>query len=110
MNVVCINQLLATVQPVLVAQRFINANRASVTKIKRAKYMRLYPTTAVLPDGSTISVKYPEPRVLLRLPINLETATDAQKRQIQLLRRPKQTLKVTEDTGEAFDPMKYIKY
>ena len=25
-------------------------------------------------------------------------------------RRPKQTLKVTEDTGEAFDPMKYIKY
>ena len=31
-------------------------------------------------------VKYPEPRVLLRLPINLDTATDAQKRQIQLLR------------------------
>jgi len=110
MNVGCLGKLLATVQPVLVAHRFINANRAAVTKIKRARYTHLYPTTVVLPDGSTITVKYPEPRVLLRLPINLDTATDAQKRQIQLLRRPKQTLKVTEDTGDAFDPMKYIKY
>ena len=28
---------------------------------------------------------------------------------IYFLRRPKQTLKVEEDSGDAFDPMKYIK-
>jgi hypothetical protein len=35
--------------------RHLNANRAVVTKIKRAKYARLYPTTAVLPNGATIT-------------------------------------------------------
>jgi len=93
-----------------VPQRNLNANRAAVTRMKRPMYMRHYPTTTVLPDGSTITVKYPEPRVLMRLPIVLDSATEEQKRQIQILRRPKQTLKVTEDTGDSFDPMKYIKF
>jgi hypothetical protein len=35
--------------------RHLNANRAVVTKIKRAKYARLYPTTAVLPNGAAIT-------------------------------------------------------
>ena len=39
----------------LVPVRHLNANRCAVTKIKRAKFSRVYPTTAVLPDGSTIS-------------------------------------------------------
>jgi large subunit ribosomal protein L55 len=89
--------------------RYLNANRAAVTKIKRARFQYLYSTTLVQPDGSTIQVKYPEPRVLIRLPLDPETATPAQKRKIQFIRSPKQTLKVVEDTGEAFDPSKYLK-
>jgi len=90
--------------------RYLNANRCVVTKIKRAKFSRMYPTTAVLPDGSTITIKYPEPRQLIRFPINIEEATEEDKRRIQLLRRPKQKLIVTEDTGKGFDPRKYIKF
>ena len=55
-------------------------------------------------------VKYPEPRQLIRFPINIEEATEEDKRRIQLLRRPKQKLIVTEDTGKGFDPRKYIKF
>jgi len=90
--------------------RQLNANRVAVTKVKRARYQYLYPTTLVQPDGSTIQVKYPEPRVLIRLPLDPETATEAQKRTIQLIRSPKQTLNVVEDTGEVFDPSKYLKF
>jgi len=91
-------------------QRYLNANRAAITRVKRDRYQRHYPLTLVQPDGSTIQVKYPEPRVLLRLPINLETATPEEKRKITFLRSPKQTLNVSEDTGDTFDPTKYIKF
>jgi len=89
--------------------RQLNANRCVVTKIKRANFTRMYPTTAVLPDGSTISVKYPTPMQLIRFPIVMETATEEDKRKINLRRRPKQTLVVQEDRGSSFDPMKYVK-
>jgi len=90
--------------------RHLNANRAAVTKIKRTRYPYLYPVTVVQPDGSTISVKYPEPRHLIRLPIDLETATPEQQRRIHFIRSPKQTLNVVEDTGDSFDPSQYLKF
>nr|ALS04954.1 mitochondrial 39S ribosomal protein L55 [Pseudodiaptomus poplesia] len=89
--------------------RHLNANRAAITKIKRERFARVYPTTAVLPDGSTISVKYHEPRGVIRFPIVMETATEEQKNRISLLRRPKKKLVVTKDQGNKFDPMKYVK-
>ena len=67
--------------------RQLNANRCVVTKIKRATFARLHPTTAVLPDGSTINVKYSEPRHLIKFPIKLEEATEEDKRRVQLLRK-----------------------
>ena len=111
----------------LTVAKCLNANRCVVTKTKRATFARQYPTRAVLPDGSTItgkiallyknviynlyiSVKYPEPRHLIRFPINLDEATEEQKKRIQLLRRPKQKLIVEEDKGAKFDPRKYVKF
>jgi len=91
-------------------QRNLNANRAAITRVKRERYQRLYPITLVQPDGSTIQVKYPEPRILLRLPINLETATPEEKRKVTFLRSPKQTLNVSEDIGDDFDPTKYLQF
>ncbi|XP_023349780.1 39S ribosomal protein L55, mitochondrial [Eurytemora carolleeae] len=109
MNVSKLVSLVPGLQTVLVSQqRNLNCNRAGITRTKRAMYMYQFPTSVVNPDGSTIQVKYPEPRVLLKLPLDLESATPAQKRQIQLIRRPKQALKITEDTGDSFDPLKYI--
>ena len=37
--------------------RHLNANRCVVTKVKRARFARLHPTMAALPDGSTITSK-----------------------------------------------------
>jgi len=110
MNVGGLRSLCVSLPPLFVAQRQLNANRTATTKIRRLRFTRQYPTTVVLPDGSTISVKHPEPRLLLRLPLDLEQATEEQKRKIQLLRRPKLTQKVTEDTDDTYDPMKYLKF
>jgi hypothetical protein len=37
-----------------------------VTKIKRNLFERTYPTLLVAKDGSTIEIKYPEPRLMLK--------------------------------------------
>ena len=58
----------------------------------------------------TISVKYAEPRHLIRFPINYDEATEEEKKKIQMLRRPKQKLIVQEDKGAKFDPRKYVKF
>ena len=47
--------------------RNLNANRVVVTKIKRATYCRKYPTLLVKPDGSTITIKYHEPREIIKV-------------------------------------------
>ena len=55
-------------------------------------------------------MKYYEPRPLVRFPIKLEEATQEERKRVMLLRRPKQRLVVTEDTGRGFDPRKYVKF
>ena len=51
-----------------------------------------------------------EPRHLIRFPINLEEASEEERKRIQLLRRPKQKLNLEEDKGGKFDPRKYVKF
>ena len=53
-------------------------------------------------------VKYPAPVQLVRFPVDLEAASEEDRRRVQLLRRPRQTLVVQDDTGAGFDPMKYV--
>ncbi|XP_077525654.1 uncharacterized protein LOC144137594 isoform X2 [Haemaphysalis longicornis] len=40
---------------------------AFVSRVKRQTYVRQYPTVLVQPDGSTITVRYHEPRSLIRV-------------------------------------------
>ena len=47
---------------------------------------------------------------MIKFPIRMEEATEEEKKKVQLLRRPKQKLVVTEDTGTGFDPRKYVKF
>ena len=44
----------------------MNANRAVVTKTKRALFERTYPTLLALQDGATIEINYPQPKLLLK--------------------------------------------
>ncbi|KAF7641101.1 hypothetical protein LDENG_00294120 [Lucifuga dentata] len=43
----------------------LNSNRTSVVRCGHQKYERLYPVLLVRPDGSTINVRYKEPRRIL---------------------------------------------
>ena len=42
-----------------------NSNTAALTRIKRSKYPRLYPTRIVNPDGSTYTIRYEMPRQII---------------------------------------------
>lgn len=47
--------------------RNVSSSTAAITKIHRLLYTRLYPTVLVQPDGSTINVRYHEPRKIIRV-------------------------------------------
>lgn len=88
--------------------RNLNANRAVVTKIKRSTYCRKYPTMLALPDGSTITTKYHEPREIIKLPVVFEECSVEQQKRIRLMRQPRGTSKAKEEFTSTFDPLKYL--
>merc|ERR1711976_546508 len=50
-----------------------NSNKASITRINRKYFARTYPTLLILPDGSSINIKYNIPRRIIKLPIDTST-------------------------------------
>lgn len=88
--------------------RNLNANRVVVTKIKRATYCRKYPTLLVKPDGSTITIKYHEPREIIKLPVIFENCTPEQQKRIRLMRQPRGAIKTKDEFVPTFDPLKYL--
>ena len=58
--------LLKKFLPFIINKR-TNCYRSSITRFSRDIYSRLYPCYLVLPDGSTIRIKYSEPRHLLKV-------------------------------------------
>ncbi|XP_002408652.3 39S ribosomal protein L55, mitochondrial [Ixodes scapularis] len=87
-----------------------NSNTASISRIKRATYVRLYPTVLVQPDGSTINVRYHEPRQLIRLPLKFEELTPEQQQIVLVKRKPPEKLVVQEEIEDNFDGNKYLKF
>ncbi|RUS77647.1 hypothetical protein EGW08_014590 [Elysia chlorotica] len=87
-----------------------NSNAASVTRTKRMVYPRTYPTLLVYPDGSTITIRYKEPRKIIKLPLDISQLSDAEKRRVLANRKPKQKLETIEDFGDTFDVSEYSKY
>jgi large subunit ribosomal protein L55 len=88
--------------------RNFTANRAVVTKVKRTTYCRKYPTLLVQPDGSTFTIKYHEPREIIKLPVKFDECTPEQQKQIRLMRLPKGASKTKEEFVATFDPLKYL--
>lgn len=43
----------------------LSSNRTSVVRCGRQKYERLYPVMLVRPDGSTVNIRYKEPKHIL---------------------------------------------
>ncbi|BFZ16836.1 hypothetical protein BsWGS_19875 [Bradybaena similaris] len=82
----------------------------SVTKIHRTVYPRPYPAVLVFPDGSTINIRYREPRKIIKLPVDFSKLSEAEKKQMLTNRKPKQKLEKIEDFGESIDISEYSKY
>lgn len=47
--------------------RRLNAWTAAITRPHRLTYARTYPTVLVQPDGSTYTIRYPEPRCIIKV-------------------------------------------
>ncbi|ODM94890.1 39S ribosomal protein L55, mitochondrial [Orchesella cincta] len=87
-----------------------NSNRASICKIGRLQYLRHYPTLVVNPDGSTFTIRYKEPRQIIKLPVDLSTVSEVEKLKHLERRRAKTRVSLEEDFDDVdFDSSKYLK-
>ncbi|XP_045514135.1 39S ribosomal protein L55, mitochondrial [Pieris brassicae] len=91
-------------------KRYLNNNVASVTKIHREIYTRMYPTKVVLPNGASINIRYNEPRKIIKLPLDLSLLSDEEKKIRLDRRKPKKKVKIAETIEDNFNAKKYLKY
>ncbi|KAK6750218.1 hypothetical protein RB195_002297 [Necator americanus] len=87
-----------------------NAWRACLGKICRTQYLRHYPVKLIRPDGSSVEIRYLEPRAVVRLPVDVNTLSDDEKRQRLAARKPKTMKIVQEQIDDNFDATEYMKF
>ncbi|KAL2090089.1 hypothetical protein ACEWY4_014777 [Coilia grayii] len=86
-----------------------NSNRTSIVRCTRSKYERQYPVLLVQTDGSTINIRYKEPRRILQMPVDI-TALSDEERKVRLRKRdPKKTV-AKKDKDEFKDDFKVDDY
>ncbi|VEL18622.1 unnamed protein product [Protopolystoma xenopodis] len=67
----------------------------------------MYPTFLVFPNGASIGIRYPEPRCILKLPLDLNDCTPEEREKRLLRRRPRARLIIREEIEETFDRNNY---
>ncbi|XP_030761858.1 39S ribosomal protein L55, mitochondrial [Sitophilus oryzae] len=90
--------------------RFLSSISASITRPHRLTYVRTYPTIVVQPDGSTFKIRYPEPRQIIKLPMNIWTLSEAERKAKLEARKPRKKVVIEEDIEDSFDSSTYLKY
>ncbi|XP_071166080.1 large ribosomal subunit protein mL55-like [Mytilus galloprovincialis] len=96
-------------QTVMISSRQ-NSNRTSVCRVKRSIFRQMYPTTLVLPDGATINIRYHEPRRIIKLPLDVETLSEEDRKK-RLKRRTKiRKIEVKDDGNEEDFSMNKYQY
>ncbi|KAK2085853.1 39S ribosomal protein L55, mitochondrial [Saguinus oedipus] len=88
-----------------------DSSRASLARVRRQAYARLYPVLLVKQDGSTIHIRYREPRRMLAMPVDLDTLT-AEERRARLRRREArlQRTKEFKELSDDFDVERYRQF
>ncbi|XP_037955568.1 39S ribosomal protein L55, mitochondrial-like [Teleopsis dalmanni] len=90
--------------------RSLSSATAAVTRLHRSVYSRMYPTVVVQPDGSTITIRYHEPRKIIKLPLDLSTLSEAARKARLEARKPRKKVKMVEEVDDSFNAKKYMKY
>lgn len=85
-----------------------DCNRASLTRVHRQTYARLYPILLVKQDGSTIHIRYPEPRRMLTMPLDLDSLSPEERR--ARFRKREGRLKEKEEEPELGDDFDVVQY
>lgn len=126
--------LVATRNPLVTSVRELNCHRASIASIGRTLHVRTYPTLLVQPDGSTIIIRYREPRRIIKvsinvqfvkilfkscplyltiellpikMPLDLSGLSEAERQRRLEMRKPKQKVKIVEEIEDSFDANAY---
>nr|ACO14279.1 39S ribosomal protein L55, mitochondrial precursor [Esox lucius] len=86
-----------------------NSNKTSIARCTRQKYERLYPVLLVQPDGSTINIKYREPKRILMMPVDI-TSLSEEERKIRIRKRDPKKGSTTPRTVEFEDDFKADDY
>ncbi|CAB1331946.1 unnamed protein product, partial [Coregonus sp. 'balchen'] len=86
-----------------------NSNKTSIVRSSRQKYERLYPLLLVQPDGSTINIRYKEPKRILMLPVDISTLSE-EERKIKMRKRDPRKGAVKQRTVEFEDDFKADDY
>ncbi|XP_023396120.1 large ribosomal subunit protein mL55 isoform X2 [Loxodonta africana] len=88
-----------------------DCQRASLTRLYRQAYARLYPVLLVKQDGATIHIRYREPRRLLAMPIDLDCLSPEERRARFWKREAKFREKKEElDLQDDFDVERYKQF
>ncbi|XP_072710974.1 large ribosomal subunit protein mL55 [Ciconia boyciana] len=96
--------------PLLAASSRSNSNRASVSHLHRQLYGRLYPVLLVKTDGSTVRLRYKEPKRILMLPLDSSTLPEAERKARLRRQFPSKPKAGTEETFEGIDLGTYKKF
>uniref|UniRef100_A0A8C4U6X7 Mitochondrial ribosomal protein L55 n=1 Tax=Falco tinnunculus TaxID=100819 RepID=A0A8C4U6X7_FALTI len=87
-----------------------NSNRTSVSHLRRQLYGRLYPVLLVKTDGSTIHLRYKEPKKILMLPLDSSTLPEAERKARLRRQFPSRAKAKPEETFEAIDMETYKRF
>uniref|UniRef100_A0A0N4ZNS7 39S ribosomal protein L55, mitochondrial n=1 Tax=Parastrongyloides trichosuri TaxID=131310 RepID=A0A0N4ZNS7_PARTI len=86
-----------------------NCHRASITNVGRKKYVKEYVAEVMKADGSIVYGRFKEPYHLVQLPLDLNSLSEDERRQILAARKPK-AKKIEEDViDDTFDSEEYEK-
>jgi len=73
-----------------------NSNKTAVVRCGRQKYERNFPVLLMQPDGSTIHIRYREPRRIVQMPVDITTLSEEERKRRMKKRDPKKVVKKEE--------------
>ncbi|GFS37243.1 39S ribosomal protein L55, mitochondrial [Nephila pilipes] len=84
-----------------------NSNRTCIVKIGREKYCRMYPVTVVNSDGSSITIRYHEPRKIINLPMDTSQLTPEEFQKHLNRKKVQEKVVIEEQPEDDFDINRY---